>query len=142
MVRRHFCRGVLIATLCMLLAISADAQQVGPGEGFPGGIGSGHNGLVIGLMVAGVAIVVVTIVVIYQVSKKKTVTGCVASKDNALSVKDEKNEHTYVLSGNTADIKVGERVALLGKKARSTAADKTLMWEVKKEKSDLGVCQP
>jgi hypothetical protein len=125
----------------MLLAISADAQQGGSGGGF-GGIASGHGGFVVGLMVAGVAIVVVTIVVIYEVSKKKTVTGCVASKDNVLSVKDEKNEHTYVLSGNTADIKAGERVVLLGKKARSTAADKTLMWEVKKEKSDLGVCQP
>ena len=59
-----------------------------------------------------------------------------------MSVTDEKDKRTYALSGNTADIKAGDRVTLQGKKSNSKAANAPLGWQVNKETKDLGACQP
>jgi hypothetical protein len=56
-------------------------------------------------------------------------------------VTSEKDKHVYVLSGNTAGVKQGERVTLAGKKIKSNSGT-TLVWETKGISKDFGACRP
>ena len=139
--RTHFLRVVLIAALCMSLAAPAGAQVkqvVAPGAS----IGPNAAPIIAAVIAVAVAVVVVTVVVIHEASKKRAITGCVIPKENGMSVTDEKDKRVYALSGNTTDIKAGERVTLQGKKAKSTSSNKILTWEVSRQTKDLGTCQP
>jgi hypothetical protein len=127
-------RGVLIVALCVALATPARAQQ--------NSLNNIGRNIVIGIVAVAAALVVVTVVVVHESRKKRTITGCVNSGANRMSVTDEKDKHIYALSGNTADIKPGDRVTLHGKKVNPQGANKTLAWEVSKESKDFGACQP
>jgi len=85
---------------------------------------------------------VVAVVLIHESSKKRTITGCVSSKENGMSVREEKDNRIYALSGSTAGIKPGDRIALQGKKAKPRGPDETLVWEAKRAARDFGACQP
>jgi len=87
-------------------------------------------------------VVIVTVVIIHKSSEKRTITGCVNSGENGMSVTDDKNKRLYTLSGNTAGVKPGDRMTLQGKKIKRQDAGKTLVWETKTISKDLGVCQP
>ena len=89
-----------------------------------------------------VALVVIVVVVVHESRKKRTVTGCVISGANGMSVTDEKDKRIYALSGNTADIKTGDRFTLHGKKVNPKGANAPLGWHVNKETKDFGACQP
>jgi len=94
--------------------------------------------LVVAAIVAVVA--VVTVLVITHSTKNRTITGCVNSDESGMRVTDEKDKHVYALSGNTASVKPGDRVTLMGKKIKPQA-DATFAWETKKVTKDFGVCQ-
>jgi len=100
------------------------------------------RGAIIGIVAVSVALVVITVVIVHESRKKRTVTGCVASGANGMSMTDEKDKRIYALTGNTADIKTGDRFTLHGKKVNPKGASAPLAWEVSKETKDLGVCQP
>jgi hypothetical protein len=124
-------RGGLIVVLSLALTTPAKAS------GFPSG------GAIAGAIAgAAAALVIVAVVVIHESSKKRTITGCVNSGENGMSVVDEKDKRTYTLSGNTAGIKPGDRITLQGKKVKPKGTDKTLTWETKNVTKDFGVCQP
>jgi hypothetical protein len=117
------------------LSTSAEAQTGG------GKIVS--TGTIVGAIVGAVAaVVIVAVLVIHESSKKRTITGCVNLGEKGMSVTDEKDKRLYALSGDTAGIKPGDRMALLGKKIKQKDAGKTLGWETKKISKDFGVCQP
>ena len=59
-----------------------------------------------------------------------------------MSVTDENDKRSYALSGDTADIKPGDRMALQGKKIKPKDAGKPLVWETKTISKDFGVGQP
>lgn len=122
---------VLIVVLSVVLVEAAEAK------GYPSG------GAIVAAIVGVVAaLAVVTYVVIHESSKKRTITGCVSSGENAMSLTDEKDKRSYALTGNTADVKPGDRVTLQGKRIKPKDAGKPLLWETKKISKDLGVCQP
>ena len=128
-------RGLLIVVLSVVLAQPAGAQSGG------GKIVS--TGTIVAAIVGvAAAVVVVAVVVIHQVSKKRTITGCVNSKENGMSLRNEKDKRIYALSGNTAGIKPGDRMTLQGKKAKPKGTDETLVWEAKRVAQDFGTCQP
>lgn len=131
MTQKCLWRGVLIVVLSVALATPAKAS------GYPSG--GAIAGAVVGVIAA---VVVITVVVIHESAKKRTITGCVNSGANGLSVTDEKDKRIYALSGNTAGIKPGDRITLQGKKVKPKGTDKTFAWEVKKETKDFGACQP
>jgi len=81
-------------------------------------------------------------VVIHESSKKRSITGCVTPAENGMSVTDENDKRSYALSGDTADIKPGDRMALQGKKIKPKDAGKPLVWETKTISKDFGVGQP
>jgi hypothetical protein len=124
----------LIIVLSVVLSIPARAQSGGP---------IGYNGPIVGPIVAvGVALVVITVVIVHEARKKRIATGCVALGENGMSMTDEKDKRVYALSGNTAGIRHGDRVTLQGKKANPKDANAPLAWEVRKETKDFGTCQP
>jgi hypothetical protein len=124
---------VLIIALTFVLCTPVEAQNSGKIV---------SNGTIAGVIVGVVAGVVVVTIVAIHYSKKRTITGCVNSGANGMTVTDEKDQQSYALSGDTTNIKPGDRMRLQGKKAKSKATDKTLVWEAIKVTKDFGVCQP
>lgn len=99
--------------------------------------------IVIAATTAAVAIVAfVTVAGVHHRHKKIVITGCVVSGQNGLTLTDEEDRKTYTLSGNTTDIKAGDRMRLQGKKAKPGDSGKALVWETKQVINDYGVCQP
>jgi hypothetical protein len=129
--RKCLLRGVLIVILCVVLATPVKAN------GYPSG-----GGIVAGIVAVAAALVVITVVVVHESTKKRSITGCVNSGENGMSVTDEKDKRIYALSGNTADIKRGDRVTLQGKKVKPKDAKTPLAWEATKQTKDFGACRP
>jgi hypothetical protein len=128
---KHLWRGVLIVTLSVILAAPAEAK------GYPSG------GAIVAAIVGVVAVVViVAVVVVHKSTEKRTITGCVNSGQNGMSVTDEKDKRSYALSGNTSGVKPGDRMTLQGKKIKPKGTTNTLVWETKQMTRDLGACQP
>jgi hypothetical protein len=122
----------LIVAVCVALAIPTRADT----------ISNDARNIVIGIVAVSAALVVITVVIVHESRKKRTVTGCVISGANGMSVTDEKDKRIYALSGNTAAIKPDDRVTLRGKKGKPTGASAPLDWEVSQETKDFGPCQP
>ena len=124
---------VLIAALTLALCIPVEGQNSGKIV---------SNGTIAGVIVGVVAGVAVIAIVAIHYSKKRTITGCVNPGANGMTVTDEKDKQLYALSGDTTNIKPGDRVRVQGKKAKSKGPDKMLVWEARKVTKDFGVCQP
>jgi hypothetical protein len=131
MTSNHLWRGIAIVALSVVLVTPARADKLQT-EG---------EEIVIGIVAVAAALVVATVLIIHY-SKKRTITGCVSSGENAMTLTDEKDKQTYALSGNTAGIKPGDRMRLQGKKVKPKDPDKTLVWEIREVKRDFGLCQP
>jgi hypothetical protein len=125
--------GVLIVVLGLALAQLAEAQLIN------GQVGPSGGPIVVGIVVTAVALVVATVLVIHY-SKKRAITGCVISGESGMTLTDEKDKQIYTISGNTADIKPGDRMKLQGKKVKPKAVDKTLVWEASQVTKNYGAC--
>ncbi len=134
MTSKYLWCGVLIFALGVTLSTSAEAQTGG------GKIVS--NGTIAGVIVGVLAaVVIVAYVVIHESSQKRSITGCVIPGASGMSVTDEKDKRSYALSGNTGDIKPGDRVTVRGKKIKPKDAGKPVVWETKTISKDFGSCQ-
>jgi hypothetical protein len=127
---KHLWRMAVVCGLCLSLSTDTKADSLKT------------TGVLIVVTIAAVsaAIVVVTVLVVTH-AKGRTITGCVNSGENGMLVTNEKDKHVYALSGNTAGVKPGERMTLMGKKIKSDVGA-TLVWETKKISKDSGACQP
>jgi hypothetical protein len=128
---RFLWRAALIVILSVALSTTAEADQLQK---------SADTFLALAI-VGAAAVVIVVVLVVHQSTKKRTITGCVTSAANTMSVTDEKDKRIYELSGDTAGVKLGDRMTLQGKKLKP-ATSATLTWETKKVTRDFGVCQP
>jgi hypothetical protein len=128
----QYLSGVLIIALSFVLCMPAEAQNSGKIV---------SNGTIIGVIVGVVAGVAVIAIVAIHYSKKRTITGCVNSGENGMTVTDEKDKQIYALSGETTGIKPGDRMRLQGKKIKPKGVSQALFWDTKKIAKDLGVCQ-
>jgi F0F1-type ATP synthase alpha subunit len=131
--------GVLIVALSVALSSSAEAQT--------GGKKIVSNGTIAGVLIGAAAVVgIVAYVVIHESTKKRSITGCVIPAGGGMSLTDEKDKRSYALSGNTADVKAGDRVTLQGKRIKAKdggkAIGKVVAWETKTISKDFGACQP
>ena len=127
--------GVLIVALGVALAKPAEAQFIN------GQIGPSAGPIVAGIVGTAAAVVVVTVLVIHY-SKKRAITGCVVSGQSGMTLVDEKDNQTYMLSGDTTGIKPGDRMKLKGKKVKPKGPDKTLVWEARQVSKNYGTCSP
>jgi hypothetical protein len=127
--------GVLMIALGVALAQPAEAQFIN------GQIGPSAGPIVAGIVGTAAAVVVVTVLVIHY-SKKRAITGCVVPRQTGMTLIDEKDKQTYMLSGDTTDIKPGDRMKLKGKKVKPKGPDKTLVWEARQVSKNYGACPP
>jgi hypothetical protein len=128
---KYLWRVALICVLSVALSTNAEADQLKTNADHA------LAGIIAG--VAGVA--VVSIVVIHETTKKRTITGCINSVENGMTMTDEKDKRVYTLSGDRTGVKPGERMTLQGKKFKPNDG-KSLFWETDKITEDFGVCQP
>ncbi len=132
MTQKFLWQGVLIAALSVALATPARANQ----------LQTDADEIVAGIVVvaAGIAVVVTVLILHYHhKSKSGTITGCVDSGANGMSVTNEKDKRNYALSGNTVSIKQGDRVTLEGK---PNGPSNGRVFEVQMVARDFGACQP
>jgi hypothetical protein len=132
-------RALVILGFSFALCMPVDAQAPSISAN---GLPTVSTGEIAGAIAAAAAVVVVVVIVAVHYSKKRTITGCVNTAANGVTIADEKDHQTYVLSSNTEGIKPGDRVKLHGKKVKSKNPDKTLVWETKNVAKDYGVGQP
>jgi len=130
MTQKHLRRGALVAVLCIALATPAHA----------GKLQDEATGIVVAIVVVGLAVTLGVAVVVVHYSKKRTVTGCVMAGAGGMSVTDERDKKIYMLFGDTATVTPGNRMRLEGKKVKAKSPDKTLIWETTKMSKDFGVC--
>jgi hypothetical protein len=146
---RHVLRSMLLrstiaATLIFGLCSLAAAQYGGGGMGGGGMPGSptytnrsySSKGAIIGGVAAGAA--VVGGLLYWRHHNRAKLVGCVQGNGKLVSDKDNQ---TYSLSNpQNETLKSGERVELLGKKAKDETDEPT--FEVRKMNKDLGMCTP
>jgi hypothetical protein len=127
---RKVCSAILIIVLGMALATPARANS----------LDDEIRNVIIGIVAGTAAIaVLVTVLVIRHNSPKSTITGCVQSGTNGMSLTDEKNGLNYTLSGSTIGVKPGDRVTLKGKRKDMGT---TVGFEARRIEKDFGACQP
>lgn len=86
------------------------------------------------------AIAVVLVVSVHHRRKKIAITGCVLSGGEGMTITDEEDRKTYVVSGDTTGVKPGDRMTLQGKKVKAEGSGKTLEWKLNAVLKDLGAC--
>ena len=140
----HFANlGRAIVALALLVSISgtAIAQSGGGGTGiattYPGGTSPsyGSKGAVIGGGAVGAA--AGTGLLYWKLHNRVKLQGCVAGEGNKL-VSDQNNQTYNLTNTQNEPLKPGERVELLGKKAKDATGEPT--FEVHKMSKDLGQC--
>lgn len=124
---------VVIIALSFVLCSPVEAQNSGKIV---------SNGTIAGVIVGVAAGVAVVAIVAIHYSKKRSITGCVNAGANGMTITDEKDRQIYALSGDTTNIKPGDRMKLQGKKAKAKGSDTTPVWDAKTMTKDFGVCQP
>ena len=142
----HVLRATLATALILGISNLAVAQYGGGGGmggGMPGGPtytshGSYSNkGAIIGGVAAGAA--VIGGLLYWKLHNRAKLQGCVAGGGDKLV--SEKDNQTYSLSNpQNQTLKTGQRVELLGKKAKDDSGEPS--FEVHKMSKDLGQCTP
>ncbi|SRR6266436_4000142 len=120
--------------LCLLVAMPAFSQiggnlgTIGPSKGEVVGIIAG----------AAAGLTVVGILVYRETHKHSSITGCLASGADALTLQNEKDKKAYTLSGDPSALKAGDRVTVRGKKSKDTSGRS--YFQVEKLVKDYGAC--
>jgi hypothetical protein len=123
-------RGVLIAVLSAALVTPSRAET----------LDAARDQVVIGIVVVSAAVaVLVTVLILHQKHKKSTMTGCVRSGANGLSLTDEKDQRIYALSGDPVGVKAGDRMTFQGKRRKD---NNTLEFAAESVTKDFGACTP
>src|SRR5438132_394210 len=135
-------RAIVAVALLAFVPASAIAQYPGGGGGtgtYPGGTrpSYGSKGAVIGGVVAGAA--AGAGLLYWKLHNRTKLQGCVADGGDKLVSEKDNHTYTYTLTNKqNQSLKPGERVELLGKKAKDTSGEPT--FEVFKMSKDLGQC--
>lgn len=132
----------ICAGLALVVSISGTAAAQYPGSGggtsnYPGGSrpSYGSKGAVIGGVAAGAA--VGAGLLYWRLHNRTKLQGCVAGEGDKLIT--EKTNQTYNLTNKQQQsLKPGERVELVGKRAKDSLGEPT--FEVHKMSKDLGQC--
>ncbi len=93
--------------------------------------------IVAGIVIASAAIVVVVVLVI---KKTPSIKGCAVSNQSAMELQNEGDQRTYMLIGDTANIKAGERVRVTGKKKKKDGSGNQT-FVVEKLAKNYGACK-
>jgi hypothetical protein len=127
-------RASIALALCLVLALPALPQS--------GGTIGPSKGEIIGIIAAVAAGLVVVGVLVYQGTHRHpaSITGCVASGADGLTLRNEKDKKVYALSGYSAALNAGERVTIQGKKIKDASGKPS--FQVTTLAKDFGACTP
>src|SRR5580704_17586171 len=96
---------VLTAVLSVALARPAKAET----------LDTAGKQIYAGIAVVGAAAAVgIVLIVLHEKHKTRAITGCVTSGASGMSLTADKDRRIYALSGDTVDIKPGNRMTLRG----------------------------
>ena len=119
-----------LVSLSSVFLLPAHVNMVGP-----------RTGEVVGIIVGVAAGITVVGILIYHASHKHpSITECVASGADGLTLQNEKDKKVYDLSGDSAALRVGERFTLTGKKSKDSNGKPS--FQVEKLTKDYGPCSP
>jgi hypothetical protein len=124
-------RSVVIFLVCVLAAVSSGPARAQIGV-------SNAQATVAGVAIVAVA-VGIGVVVYFTLRQSPTITGCAVTAANGLNLASEGERQTFLLTGDTADIKPGDRVKLKGKRQKKDAAGNR-PFLVSNLKEDYGAC--
>jgi hypothetical protein len=131
-IQKNLGRAVLIVVICVTLAAPAEADN----------LDNAARNIIIGIVVVTAAVAVaITVLILHESKKDRTITGCIVSSGTGMTIASENDNKIYVLSGDTVGIMPGDRMKLKGKKAKSKGHDQPLVWVATSMTKDLGVCQ-
>jgi len=130
---RHFFRVAIIGMLCLGLSLSTAAA--------PGQLQKAADAVVVVGIVVAAAVVIGVVLLVHNAGQNRTVTGCVTSSANGLTITNEKDKRVYALTGNLPDVKPDERMKLQLKKVKDKSSN-MVTWQTVKVTKDFGVCQP
>ena len=130
----HFCRNtqrlVCNATIVAVLSLMFPRQTRADS------LSTAVNTVIVGIVVASVAVGVgVSLLVLHEKHKKTSITGCITSGESGVSLTDEKDNRSYRLAGLMEGIKPGERMTLEGKRHGPVFETNALI-------KDFGSCRP
>jgi len=139
--------------LYVAISATAFAQYGGGGMGATGsGAGtagytppkggySAGTGIAIGAAVAAAVGVVLLVRHRHHATQPHaSLVGCTQSAPSGFSVTNEKDQQTYLLVADNADLKAGERVQLSGQKTKDGSGSRTFL--VQNIVEDYGACSP
>lgn len=136
--RSFLLRTSVTLALCLLLSLPTFAQGF---SGFNLGNIGPSKGEVVGIIIGVAAVITVSIILIHhETHKHPSITGCVASGADGLTLQNEKDKKVYALSGDVAVLGVGERGTLKGKKVKGPNGRAS--FQVEKLTKDYGKCNP
>ncbi len=130
--------------LVALTSVTAFAQYGGGSGGTTSGSSSGtytapsggySSGATIGIVAGAVAGVVIAYLLLHN---RGTLVGCVEKSSNGMKLMNEKDKRTYALESGASPLKVGDRMALKGKKSKSKSGAPE--FAVTKIAKDYGPC--
>lgn len=130
--RKHS-RVIAKAVLCVVLVVTA-ARPANAGS-IPTKSDVVWIGIAVGAIGAGIGIGIY-----YAVHHGHSLKGCAVSGPDGLQLQTEGDHQTYVLVGEVAGIKSGERVRVSGKRAKKTAGA-TPQFLVETLSKDYGACK-
>ena len=119
-------------SLCLLLARPA-FPQTGLGN-----IGPSKGQVIAAIAGAAAVITAVGFLIYHKTHKHSSITGCLASVADGLVLQNEKDKKVYVLSGNSAGLKGGDRVTVKGKKTKDSSGKPSL--QVEALTKNFGTC--
>ena len=133
-------RASIALALCVLLAVPAFPQQGIGNLGDLSGIGPSKGEIV--AIIVGMAVVVVGVgfLVYHETHKRSSITGCVVSGADGLTLQNEKDKKVYALPPGAVELKAGERVTIKGKKRKDSGGKVSL--QVETLTKDFGSCAP
>jgi len=125
---------VAVCALCATATVPGTAQS---GTPIGGVTKSDEVGIGVAIAVIGAGI---GIAVYYAFHHGNSLNGCAVSGSGGLQVLNEGDGQTYVLTGQVADIKPGDRVRVSGKKQKVSGSG-ARQFVVEKLTRDYGVCE-
>lgn len=125
---------VAICGFFMTTTVIGRAQTVGQGSCI-GACKGEVVGILVGIGAGGAAL---GIGVYYAVHHSHTLTGCAGTSGSGLQLQSQSDRKTYVLVGEIAGIKPGERVSVSGKKEKGSGIPQQFL--VEKLTRDYGAC--
>lgn len=138
--KTHRLAAMMIVVLSLTFCLSSKAQAGGEGFSESGFRVGPSKGQVVGAFAGGAAAVGVIAYLAVHYAKKHAITGCVVSQGSEMTLTDEGDHNTYLLSGETAAVTPGIRMKLAGKKIRPKDQNGPMGWRATKIRKSYGAC--